>query len=70
MSKGTDPQMFESGYERNRLDRYWTNPWMTQALVRELARRPLRNSRRHLGVRSREGGYVEGTEGVRAHCLL
>jgi hypothetical protein len=37
MSKENDPQLFESGYERNRLDRYWTNPWMTQALVRELS---------------------------------
>ena len=37
MSKETDPALFESGYERNRLDRYWTNPWMTQALVRELS---------------------------------
>lgn len=37
MSKENDPQLFASGYERNRLDRYWTNPWMTQALVRELS---------------------------------
>lgn len=37
MSKDTDPQLFASGYERNRLDRYWTNPWMTQTLVRELS---------------------------------
>lgn len=37
MSKATDPALFESGYERNRLDRYWTNPWMTETLVRELA---------------------------------
>jgi len=37
MSKKTDPQIFESGYERNRLDRYRTNPWMVKALVRELA---------------------------------
>ena len=37
MSKLDDPQLFSSGYERNRLDRYWTNPWMTQALVRELS---------------------------------
>ena len=29
-----DPQMFGSGYERNRLDRYWTNPWMTDELFR------------------------------------
>ncbi len=36
MSKNTDPQMFESGYEYNRLSRYWTHPWMTQTLVREL----------------------------------
>lgn len=37
MSKATDPALFSSGYERNRLDRYWTNPWMTQTLVRELS---------------------------------
>ena len=37
MSKATDPALFESGYERNRLDRYWTNPWMTKTLVRELS---------------------------------
>jgi len=28
-----DPQLYSSGYERNRLDRYWTNPWMTRELV-------------------------------------
>lgn len=37
MSKETDPALFASGYERNRLDRYWTHPWMTKALVRELS---------------------------------
>jgi hypothetical protein len=37
MSKETDPALFSSGYERNRLDRYWTNPWMTQTLVSELS---------------------------------
>lgn len=34
MSKTNDPQLFSSGYERNRLDRYWTNPWMTDELFR------------------------------------
>lgn len=34
MSKQNDPQLFASGYERNRLDRYWTNPWMTNELFR------------------------------------
>jgi hypothetical protein len=29
MAKDDDPQLYASGYERNRLDRYWTNPWMT-----------------------------------------
>ena len=33
MSK-TDPQMVASGYERNRLDRYWTHPWMTNELFK------------------------------------
>lgn len=37
MSKVTDPALFGSEHERNRLDRYWTNPWMTETLVRELA---------------------------------
>lgn len=37
MSKANDPQLFSSGYERNRLDRYWTHPWMTQTLVREMS---------------------------------
>lgn len=37
MSKTDDPQLYDSGYERNRLDRYWTNPWMPYALVRELS---------------------------------
>jgi hypothetical protein len=34
MSKQNDPQFFASGYERNRLDRYWTNPWMTDELFK------------------------------------
>jgi len=37
MSKKTDPQLFNSGYERNRLDRYWTNPWMTKELLKSSA---------------------------------
>jgi hypothetical protein len=37
MSKDSDPAFFSSGYERNRLDRYWTHPWMTEALINELA---------------------------------
>lgn len=36
MSKETDPALFASGYERNRLDRYWTNPWMTEELLKHL----------------------------------
>jgi hypothetical protein len=36
MSKETDPALFSSGYERNRLDRYWTNPWMTEELLKHL----------------------------------
>lgn len=36
MSKETDPALFASGYERNRLDRYWTNPWMTHELLNTL----------------------------------
>ena len=36
MNKATDPAMFGSEHERNELDRYWTHPWMTQVLVREL----------------------------------
>lgn len=29
-----DPQMYESGYDRNRLDRYWTSPWCTEELLK------------------------------------
>lgn len=29
-----DPQMYESGYDRNRLDRYWTSPWLTEELLK------------------------------------
>lgn len=36
MAKATDPQLYESGYERKRLDRYWTAPWMTSELFRLL----------------------------------
>lgn len=38
MSK-SDPQMIASGYERNRLDRYWTHPWMTNELFRLVGKR-------------------------------
>lgn len=34
MSKETDPALFGSEHERNRLDRYWTHPWMTKELFR------------------------------------
>ena len=34
MAKENDPQLYSSGYERNRLDRYWTSPWMTNELVK------------------------------------
>jgi hypothetical protein len=37
MSKATDPALFGSEYERNRLDRYWTNPWMTKELLKHLS---------------------------------
>lgn len=33
MSIDNDPQLYSSGYERNRLDRYWTHPWMTHELL-------------------------------------
>lgn len=33
MPKEKDPQLFSSGYERNPQDRYWTHPWMVDALV-------------------------------------
>ncbi len=32
-----DPQLYSSGYERNRLDRYWTHPWMTNELMNHLS---------------------------------
>lgn len=32
-----DPQLYSSGYERNRLDRYWTHPWMTYELLDNLS---------------------------------
>ncbi len=38
MSITTDPQLFASGYERNRLDRYWTHPWMVGELMRHVGR--------------------------------
>jgi predicted RNA methylase len=36
MTQASDPQLYSSGYERNRFDRYWTNPWMTLELVKHL----------------------------------
>lgn len=36
MSKKNDPTLFESRYERNAGDRYWTHPWMTRALLRHV----------------------------------
>jgi hypothetical protein len=36
MAKDDDPQLYASGYERNRLDRYWTNPWMTEELRKQV----------------------------------
>jgi len=33
-----DPQLYKSGYERNRLDRYWTHPWMTDVLMETMAK--------------------------------
>lgn len=37
MSIQNDPQLYSSGYERNRLDRYWTHPWMTHELLDHMA---------------------------------
>ena len=34
MAIDNDPQLYASGYERNRLDRYWTHPWMTNELFK------------------------------------
>lgn len=36
MAVTDDPQLYSSGYERNRLDRYWTHPWMTKELFRNI----------------------------------
>lgn len=33
MSKSTDPALYESNYERNENDRYWTHPWLVDALL-------------------------------------
>jgi len=33
MAKNDDPQLYSSGYERKKSDRYWTNPWMTWELL-------------------------------------
>lgn len=34
MSKADDPALYESGFERIPKDRYWTEPWVTSALLR------------------------------------
>jgi hypothetical protein len=36
MAKTDDPQLYASGYERNRLDRYWTSPWLTEELRKQV----------------------------------
>ena len=36
MTKTADPALFESNFERVDGDRYWTEPWITEALVRHL----------------------------------
>lgn len=36
MAKTNDPQLYTSGYDRNALDRYWTNPWVTNVLLNTL----------------------------------
>lgn len=33
MAKTNDPALYESGFERFDKDRYWTQPWITQALL-------------------------------------
>ena len=37
MSITNDPQLYSSGYERKKLDRYWTNPWLTHELLNTTA---------------------------------
>lgn len=36
MTIENDPKLYASGHERNRLDRYWTHPWMTIELVKHV----------------------------------
>lgn len=36
MSKENDPALYESGFERQPKDRYWTEHWVTSALLRRL----------------------------------
>ncbi len=36
MSIQDDPQLYSSGFERRALDRYWTHPWMTQELFKQI----------------------------------
>ncbi len=37
MAIHNDPQLYASGFERNRLDRYWTHPWMTNELLENIS---------------------------------
>ena len=39
MSVDTDPALYASGYERMENERYWTEPWVTGALLRRLGPR-------------------------------
>lgn len=39
MTRDADPALYESGYARSPLDRYWTEPWVTAALLRRLGPR-------------------------------
>lgn len=36
MHKIDDPKLYSSGYERKALDRYWTHPWMTKELFKQI----------------------------------
>lgn len=36
MAKSDDPALYESGFERIEKDRYWTEPWLTSALLHVL----------------------------------
>lgn len=39
MSVATDPALYGSNYERMENERYWTEPWVTEALLRRLGPR-------------------------------